>query len=371
VIPPSTTISHEGRRLRRILLWAGGLVVALNLVVFIVGSSSTGGSVSGPSGSSYATTPHGSAALAGTLERLGADVIRSRTSLDETALTSDMTLAAIEVGEAGYTATELNVLDAFVWDGGRLVVVGPTSLVDHLVTGASTWRTAGSNEAEFTRSSGVDTVLLSTFGSFRRTSSDEPLLVGPDGEVVAVMRDVGRGTIVWVADGEPFRNRGIGRGDNGAAAVALLGSGRTVVFDEFRHGYVDEAGLWGTLPSPVRTTLLLGCVVALLAMISYGRRFGPPYDVTRRLGPSRGEYFRAMAGLLQRAGAVSDAVGVLRSEARRLLVRRGGEGADLTPTASAAGLATSEIEAILGSGTTADDLLAVDHAIATLTKERQ
>jgi hypothetical protein len=188
--------------------------------------------------------------------------------------------------------------------------------------------------------------------------------------VIALSRPLGSGQVVWMADAEPFRNAGIARADNGALAVALLGPGRPVVFDEYRHGFSDEGGLWQVIPAGWRTAMVLGALTALVALVAYGRRFGPPQDERRRLGPSRSEYFGAMAGLLSRSAAVGDATEVIRAEARRLLGQRSGD-TDLAPAARAAGLGPDETAAVLGTGTEQDDLMAVDRALAILNQEQR
>ena len=82
MIPPSTTLTDQGRRNRRTLLWLLGMLVAINVVVLVANSFTSGGAVAGPDGSSFVTTEAGSAAAAGMLERLGLDVTRSRLPLD-------------------------------------------------------------------------------------------------------------------------------------------------------------------------------------------------------------------------------------------------------------------------------------------------
>lgn len=374
MIPPSTTITDSGRRTRRTLLWLGALALAVNLVVVIGDSLTSGGSVSGPTGSSFVTTSDGAAALGGTLERLGTSVVRSRAPLDETPLDRSSTLVAIEVAGTAYSASELRAVEEFLLDGGRLVVVGSGGLVGRLVEEPPQWRSAGSASAtpvtELALDRPIEAVALSGFGSLVTTGADLPLLAAGD-RVIAAARPLGDGLIVWMADSAPYLNSGVGLAGSAQWAVATIGPGRSVVFDELRHGFSQEGGFWQILPAGWRTALVLGAFTLGATLVAYGRRFGPPQDDRRRLPPGRALYLHAVAGLLSRSSSPADAVEVVRDEARRRLEKRAGDGGDLAATAAAAGLDDSQIQAVLGTGSDEATLVAVDRALATLSQERR
>lgn len=369
MIPPSTTITDRGRRIRRALMWTAVGIVGLNVAVVVTEALTSSGRVAGPAGSSYVTTVDGAAALAGTLERLDVAVQRSRAPLGDGGLAPDATLVAVEVADAAYTPDEITVLDRFVRSGGRLVVAGRTDLVATLLPAPAEWQSAGADSARFDQvDTEVEVVALSGFGSLVPGDADRPLLVGGD-ETIAVSRPLGDGTVVWVADSAPFLNGTIGRADTAAAVVAMLGTDRTIVFDEFRHGYSDEGGLWQIIPPSWRVALVLGAVAALAALTAYGRRFGPPQDEHRRLRPSRSAYLEAVGGMMARGNAVDDALDVIRSEARRLLEQRAGPGEDLEAVARHSGLDEDAIGAILGDADDEATLVSADAALATLNEE--
>lgn len=373
MIPPSTTITPEGKRLRRTLLWLAAGVVAVNLIVWVASSLTSGGAVSGPGGSSYVTTRSGSAALAGALDRLGVDVIRSRDTLDASDLRPDMTVVISDVGASSYSTAELNSLDAHLRGGGRIVVAGQASMIERLVAEAPGWRSSGANAASPTDDldlAPASSVPLSGFGSLEPTPSDVPILVGTDDTVVAIERPVGEGTLVWLGDSFPFHNEGIGVPDAAVAAIALLSPEGPVLFDEYRHGFTDEGGLWSLLPSRWRLTLLLGGVVALLGLVAYGRRFGPPHDRQRRLPPGREMYLDAVSGMLARSQATSATLETIRREARRRLAERAPH-ADPESAARGMGLEENEIQAVFAPGDDDETLVAADRALATLNREKQ
>lgn len=375
MIPSSTTIGDEGRRTRRSLLWLFGGIVALNIIVWVATSFSSGGSVGGPDGSTFVTTPDGSAAVAGMLERLGIEVVRSRLPLDETDLSSEATLVLIDVAADDYTTSELRALEEFLDAGGSVIVAGPTEVVGRLLPDASDWRSRGGSIAHprgpLLAENSFQNAPLSGFGSFEVSTSDTPIWMTEDEEVVAVARSVGDGFFAWVADSYPFHNVGIGRGESAVAIYRLLDPSGAVVFDEVRHGFRQSGGLWEVIPRNWRTMLGLAAVVALLGLVAYARRLGPPHDFRRRLPPSREAYLEAVAGIMSRAGASADASEVIRTEARARLTARTSAGADLAEAASAAGLGRREAEAILGESRDDETLMAADRALAILNQERQ
>ena len=367
MIPPSTTITEEGRRTRRALLWLAGLVVAVNLLAWGITRLTSGRGVDGPDGSSYVTTPDGAAAVEGLLDRLGVATVRIRRPLDEIELDPAGTLLALDVSSSPYTSSELEAIDEFMAAGGRLVVAGQAEFVERLFPDAPRWRTAGADSALTVGdvAGAGEEVRLGRFGSFEVIAADEPFLTDGD-TVIGVSRRVGRGTFVWIADSFPFHNGGIGRGRNAVAVVGMIDPAGPVYFDEYRHGYRDDASLWDVIPSGWQTALLLGAVVVALALVAYGRRFGPPYDLERRLPPGRETYLESVAGILSRAGAVSDSLEVLREEALRRLSERG----DPRAAAVAAGLEDAEIEALFADDVSEESLVSVDRALAKLSREK-
>ncbi len=373
MIPPSTTITEQGRRLRRALLWLGAGVVALNVVVVVASSVAGGGAVSGPGGSSFVTTRSGSAALAGTLDRLGVGVVQSRRPLDEVSLDPGTAVVTVDVGGADYTSSELNALEAHLQAGGRLIVAGQATMVDRLLADPPRWISRGSDSASPAAGlgiSGEETVPLSGFGSLDPAGVDQAVVIADDGTVVAVSRPVGEGRFVWIADSFPVHNQGIGVDEAAVTVMALIGPQDRVLFDEYRHGYREEGGLWALLPDRWRLALGLGGLVALMGLVAYGRRLGPPHDLCRRMPPGRELYLEAVAGMLARANAKADALETIRSEVRRRLEERAPRTEPEVAT-GAGPLDPAEVEAVFGPGSDDDTLVAADRALAALNRENQ
>lgn len=372
MIPPSTTITDEGRRTRRILVGLGVVIVGLNLVVWLMSRIAAEGAVSGPVGSSYVTTRSGAAALEGSLRRLGYTTERLRVPLDEAPLDPDGTLVISDVGSEDYTSQELNSVDTFLRAGGRLVVAGQAALVSRLIDDAPTWRAAGRNEAEVTGDLLVDVphdpVPLGRFGSLEVGDLDEPFLVAGDGAVIGASRRVGDGAFVWLADSFPLHNEGLGTPAASVTAVGIIDPLGPVAFDEYRHGYTQEGGVWAVLPPRWRLALILGGLAAIAAVIGYGRRFGPPYDTQRHLPPGREAYLSAVAGILARSGDRREALSLIRQEARRRLEGLG-DGASLETVARSVGLDPEETLAVLEEEDSDATLVAADRALTALRQK--
>ncbi|HEX2155130.1 MAG TPA: DUF4350 domain-containing protein [Acidimicrobiia bacterium] len=374
MIPPSTTITDQGRRIRRILIWLAAAVLALNVVVWVVSRFATDGGVSGPDGSSFVTTEMGSAATAGMLERLGYQVSRLRVPLDEAGLDPAGSLVIVDVGESEYSTSELNAVDRFLRDGGRVLVAGQAAMVERLIDHPPEWQSDGASHAEMvgdvTGQASGSTVTLSGFGALEISGVDAPFLTAPDGTVVGSYRAVGQGVFLWLADSQPLHNDGIGRSGSAVAAVGMIDPVTTVAFDEFRHGFIEGGGILAAIPPRVKVALFLGGVVTLLALIAYGRRFGPPYDIVRRLPPGREAYLDAVAGMMARSGETAEALAVIREEGR-LRLRQRSEESDHSAVAGSAGLDEEAIDALLGNDDSDEALVAADRALAALYREKE
>ena len=359
---------------RRTVIWLIAVVVGINLTVWVASNFANEGSASGPDGSTYVTTPRGAAAVAGMLERLGTEIAQSRVPLDEYTLDPSQTLVLIDIGGSEYSAAELRQIESFMNDGGRVVVAGQAAFVERIFLNPSQWQTGGVPSAtptgDLAGAEGLVDVPLSGFGSFDVSASDSPVLAQGT-TVVGLTRQVGDGDFWWFADSRPFHNDGVGNGDASVLVAVLLEGDGTVTFDEYRHGYSDQAGFWQLLSPRWRTALVLGSITALLALFAYGRRFGPAHDLHRRMPPGREEYLDAVAGILGRSRATGDALDVIRAEGRYQLRKRTGTEGEEAIAAADAGLTPTEVEALLGDGHDEETLLIADRALATLTQERK
>lgn len=371
VIPRSTTITPEGRKIRAGLLWSAALVAVVNLAVWILGSLTTGERISGPDGSSYVTTAYGSAALAELYAGEGESVTRLRSPYTTPRLRPNQTLLLVEVGFGEFAEPELAALTSFLDEGGRLVLAGPApdELLDVLGEDVPVWQVGGPTSATASDAlAGVGVVPLTGAASFAETGQAVSFLTASDGTSVGAGWEVGSGAVAWLADAAPLLNLGLGRGDSAGLAVALIG-GREAVFDEYRHGFGGDSFLQA-LPGRWAGALLLGGVAGLALLIAYGRRLGPPEDVERKLRPDRAAYIESVAALLGRTKRLNESVKPIRIRVRRLLAIRAGLGQEPTDdevrqAGRVANLGDEEIEAVLDE---TGDPLAAGRALAQLSK---
>lgn len=114
----------------------------------------------------------------------------------------------------------------------------------------------------------------------------------------------------------PLTNRGLKEDASLRLVLASLGvPGRRVLFDEYFHG--ERATLWDTAKGLPIAQLSWQCaLVALLLVLSYGRRNGPLRMPARLPRSSPLEFAESMGRLYRKAGATHAAVDGAR---RRLL----------------------------------------------------
>ena len=164
---------------------------------------------------------------------------------------------------------------------------------------------------------------------------------GPDAVVVRLQ--VGAGEALWWAGPAPLSNSGLH--DDPSLRLLLLSLGetsrqepRTVLFDEYIHG--DRLGAGSLLSGlPLRSLALQACVVALLLVFSFSRRFGPlraPATVGRT---SPLEFAWSMGKLYEKAGATGSPIEAALRRLTRLLTQRCSVPAQLFSPERAGGLA--------------------------------
>jgi hypothetical protein len=143
-------------------------------------------------------------------------------------------------------------------------------------------------------------------------------------DAVVVHYSSGKGEVVWWSSADPLSNRGL-RDDAGLRLLlASVGApGRTVFFDEYIHGARED--LWSTMKgTPVKVLCWQLAVIALLLVMSFGRRNGPVRALARQGRTSPLEFAESMGALYQKAGAVEVATGAAERRLMDFLYREGG-----------------------------------------------
>jgi Domain of unknown function (DUF4350) len=158
-----------------------------------------------------------------------------------------------------------------------------------------------------------------SLGDYVRWSATEPRfrvsqLCGNDAVVVSYKH--GAGEAIWWSSERPISNRGLKEDASLKLVLASVGSaGRRVLFDEYFHG--ERASLWDTTKGlPIRQISWQCAVVAVLLVLSFGRRNGPIRLPVKMPRSSPVEFAESMGELYRKAGATQAAVDGAR---RRLL----------------------------------------------------
>jgi hypothetical protein len=195
--------------------------------------------------------------------------------------------------------------EGFLAAGGRLVL--------------AVARTDGPPRAETSRDKPVEKVLPllpgvreldpEVDGTIPEASLENAVAVFERGGApLLARRPVGKGDVWLLSNPELFFNARLGKADNLALLVALAGSGRPVLFDEYVHGLLDRPGLldllrrWGFGPA-----LFL---LALAAVVWFWRgavTLGPP-NPWRDLRTESVDLVHALSQLYQRALRPHDAL---------------------------------------------------------------
>lgn len=362
-----TTITTEGRRIRSNIVTGVVSILAIMVALVIVSAFGSDEAVDGPAGSSFVTTALGTAGLYETLEELGADVARSRGPIDAGALSGVDTLMALEVGGTFYDPFERAAIRNAVESGLTLVTSGPPNaeLLEQVVGEVPEWIPSTPREGRLTI--GTGTFTAPRFGVFE-SGAGLPLVVAGDRHL-AVVFTVGEGRVVLFSDTASVGNQGLALFDNADIVIGQTGTG-TVMFDEFRHGFTEQGstGLLDAAPASWSHTLRLLGIALLIALIAYGRRFGPPEPQGRSFVPSRRQLIDSVASTLRRTGSPVQATEPIRALAKREIRRRSIMGPDATDAelraAAAEYLSPEEVAAIFSP--TPDTVMAADRALARL-----
>jgi hypothetical protein len=379
----STTITAEGRRIRRWLIGVGLAIVSINLLNLGLRALRPTDAVSAPPGSTFGTNGEASGAWYELLDALGFRIARLEQPLASIRLGSgildgDDTLAVIEPGFWQPDQGDLNRITEFLDAGGHLVLAGqmPIELTSAVFETPPTYAIFGPTLSGVLRRDaltvGIDTIVGSGQGAFDDPGSATALVGGDEHELV-VSASYGRGTVVYLADASVLSNRFVGEADNAVLGVNLVRD-RRVVFDEYVHGYGGE-GFWAKLPDRWQTLLGLSAVALVVWLVAVGRRFGPPESIRRDLPPERRVYVDALGALMARARQPEAATAILTRASRRELERRttsAGDSSDndLATAALALGLDETEVDSLLGEGEPRGDeaaLLVADRVLARLT----
>jgi hypothetical protein len=153
-----------------------------------------------------------------------------------------------------------------------------------------------------------------------------------DGDKLRVVKyDIGMGEAIWWASPTPLSNAGLREPGNLEFFLACLGgTERTVLWDEYFHGYRRGPSIT-PFASPVRWIALQFALVVIAVLLTHSRRSGPIVEppAESRLSPL--EFVRTLGSLYGRARAASVAVDIGYQRFRYQLARRLGLATTASP----------------------------------------
>jgi hypothetical protein len=143
-------------------------------------------------------------------------------------------------------------------------------------------------------------------------------------DAVVVHYASGKGEVVWWSSSAPLSNGGLKEDPSLKLFLASIGgTDRTVLFDEYIHGARPD--LWSTVTgTPVRALEWQLAAVAVLLILSFGRRNGPLRALVRAPRTSPLEFAESMGDLYRKAGAVNVATGCAERRLMQFLEHEGG-----------------------------------------------
>lgn len=309
--------SHD----RRIALWILGAMV---LVIIVFSMFAPANDDSDKSPTTYNSGSEGIKAAYLVLGRLGYAVERWESAPEELknvdAANTTLILADPNLPTENAKDVQAKIAD-FLSRGGRVLATGregayflpdgktdgPTRLYQSLCV------TTPEGQSGLARAGRV------SISDYARWTELEPRfrvsqLCGEDAVVVSYKH--GAGEAIWWSSDRPLTNRGLKEDASLKLVLASAGGAdRRVLFDEYFHG--TQASLWDTAKGlPLRQISWQCAVVAVLLVLSFGRRSGPIRLPVRLPRSSPVEFAESMGRLYGKAGATQAAVDGAR---RRLL----------------------------------------------------
>jgi len=314
---------------RRFVLWlSGGLLFVILLVSFLVPSTDD----SDPSPTTYNAGSAGIKAAYLLVGELGYDAQRWEGSTSDLrqvdAAKTTLVLANPNVPEEDLKDVQAAVED-FLTRGGRVLVTGVQGA--YLLPGAHTGSPTQLYKALcFSTPEGqgalaqAGKVTIDDDARWSDTGASSRVEQWCGSDAVVVRYKVGESEAVWWSSPLPMTNRGLKEDASLKLLLASIGApGRTILFDESLHGARES--VWETAKGlPIRSLAWQTAFVALLLVLSFGRRSGPirlPL-MTARSSPL--EFAESMGHLYNKAGATQVATDGARRRVLRFLHERCG-----------------------------------------------
>jgi hypothetical protein len=309
---------------RKLLIGAAAIVLVLALVAALVGTE--GPRASGYP-SSYSAASDGAKAAFLTLQDLG---YKTERWLDPPqGLTAHDSLLILADPIVSPSKDERQALRKYVEGGGKILATGLSAerVLPEAAAGVNDMLSVEWKDfpalvpGALTR--GAGSITLVPLAKWTGTAARYIPLYGTAQSPVAVVYQLGKGQILWLAASTPLTNAGIQRSGNLELLLNFAGSpGRSRIYwDEYFHGQGRSlADYFGRTPLPWGLAQL--GLLLTLALLAFSRRSGPVRPLVRESRLSSLEFIDTLGGLYQRAHAARGAVEVAYQRFRFLLAKR-------------------------------------------------
>lgn len=290
-------------------------IAVVALIIVLIAIFAPPADDSDPTPSSYSTETHGAKAAYLLLQQLGYHVERWNSPLADLATQANR-------------QTVLIVAEPYMWNlkrgfgpvrrvleqGGRVLAIGFTGgwlLPDnHIEADPNHFRVLCNAQPEgFGKLANSGNVSILPTSAWGRTGAAQSVAYTCSGRPVVVSYPVGKGSAVWWASAWPLENGGIAHGDNLALLLASIGppAGKRVIWDESLHeGAAPLSALLRGTPLPLLWWQL--GLVALLLLLSHGRRSGPLWPDPAVSRASSAEFVDSLGELYRKVHSANVAV---------------------------------------------------------------
>jgi len=310
---------------RKIVLWMGGIILLLIVAVSVLAPASNDEDVQP---TTYNTGPQGAKAAFLTLQAIGRTTSRLEGPINQLG-SMDASHTTLVLAAPVYNAPDYdgiaNAVKQFLERGGHVLTTGPTGAL-LLPDGKA----------------GPPTVFL---GTCRTDPADGPLAAAGrvpmldrstwDGkknveiahrcgeDAVVVRMHVGRGEAVWWSSASPLTNGQLKNDADLRLLLLSIGDERTVLWDESLHD--TPRGLWSAGQGlPLGWLIVQVGLIAVLLVLSFGRRNGPLRAPVTLPRSSPVEFATSMGDLYEKARATTAATDAARRRLLRTIVRDAG-----------------------------------------------
>ncbi len=277
--------------------------------------------------STYDRGPNGYAALFTVLRQAGVEVTRFERRLSQL----QPEVRTLVIAEDAFDPSALGkgdaaVLRQFVRNGGRLVVLSS------VFAGKRDAIPAVARSIQASQRMAIPVVANRFTGSVNRITAPidavlpfterqgEPLL-GNEAGIVAIGYAYGNGEVVAITAPALFGNAYLNDAGNLAFAYNVIAGHGPAAFDEYVHGYDEDAGFWAALPAPVHVAVFMAIGILLLTIAGANVPFAPPVSLEPPAERDSSAFLDAMADLMRRARARRAVVSAFAQNARRLYRR--------------------------------------------------